>query len=88
MKDKKRAYRRYKKEMVLKRRAKKWYSGDNMFSIGKTQSWAEYWNEVKKGEIDCWLRHTGKPCSCWMCSEKYQRPTGEEVRKIIDEQLE
>jgi hypothetical protein len=82
MKNKKRAYRRYKKHVILKRRAK------NMFSIGKKHTWAEYWEEVKKGNIDCWMRTTGKPCSCWMCSEKYKRPTSEQVRKIIEEGLD
>lgn len=88
----KRAYRRYKKEVNLKRRARNYYdySGATGISVWHDNlNWADYWKEVKSGEMGIWLRHTGKVCSCWMCSyDKYERPTGEEVRNIIKEQLE
>jgi hypothetical protein len=86
MKNMKRAYRRYKKQVHLKRRAEK-----NYYWLGfEEESKAEFIKKVLHGEIHTWLRHTGRPCNCSMCSryDKYQRPTIVEEKKIIDEQLE
>lgn len=90
MKNKKRAYRRYKKEVHLKRRARNYYDFNYSMFINKDNlCWADYWKEVKSGESGIWMRHTGKVCSCWMCSwPVYKRPTNEEKRKIIEEQLD
>jgi len=89
MKNMKRAYRRYKKEVHLKRRAKNYYAYANTLSINReSKCWADYYDEIKSGESAVWMRHTGKVCSCWYCSYyKYKRPTSEFVRNIINEQL-
>ena len=86
----KRAFRRRKKQAHLKRRARNYY--DYSFSIrinNDNLSWADYWKEVQSGESGIWMRHTGKVCSCSMCSyHKYERPTAESIRKDIDEQMD
>jgi len=89
MKNLKRAYRRYKKEVHLKRRARNYYDYSFSMSINKDSlSWADFWKEVKSGESGLWMRHTGKPCSCSMCSfPTYKRPASMELKKIIDEQI-
>jgi len=85
----KRAYRRYKKEVHLKRRARNYYDYSWSISVNKeNQCWADYWKDVQAGEVSIWMRHTGVVCSCWMCSQKYERPTPEVVRNIINEQLD
>lgn len=87
----KRAFRRSKKETLLKRRAKNYYQWSWSISINHgNQCWADYWKEVQAGETSVWMRHTGTVCSCWMCSgyNKYERPTAEVVRNIINEQLD
>lgn len=84
----KRAFRRSKKQAHLKRRAKNYYQWSRSISINHgNQCWADYWKEVQSGESSVWMRHTGVVCSCWMCSQKYERPTAEVVRNIINEQL-
>lgn len=90
MKNTKRAYRRYMKEVHLKRRARNYYDNSHSMSINRdNKCWGDFYKEVQSGESGLWMRHTGKVCSCWMCSYyKYERPTPEEVRQIIDEQLE
>jgi hypothetical protein len=86
MKNMKRSYRRYEKEVHLKRRARNYY--DYGF-YGHNINWADFYEKIKLGEYDVWLRHTGTPCSCSMCSRgKYSRIPASEVRNIIDEQLE
>lgn len=84
MKDLKRAYRRYKKETLLKKRAKA-----NFFWLKKpNQSWASFWNEIQEGNSNTWLRNAGVSCSCFMCSGyyKYKRPAKSEIKKIINEE--
>ena len=89
MKNKKRAYRRYKEHVVLKRRAKKWFSGFNWYiANGERHGWAEYWEHVKEGKVDNWMKDTGTPCSCSMCSASYERPTPEKERGIIEDALD
>lgn len=85
MKNTKRAYRRYMKAVHLKRRARNYYDYSNSMSINyDNKCWADYFKEVEAGESGIWMRHTGKVCSCSMCSYyKYTRPTAEEVRVII-----
>ncbi len=85
----KRAYRRYKKKVHLKRRARNYYDYNCSMSInGDNLCWADYWEEVKSGESGLWMRHTGKVCSCWMCSyPTHKRPSSKEVKKMIDEQI-
>lgn len=55
------------------------WSGDN-----NTLSFRE---EIKKGKYP-WIRTTGRPCNCRMCtSHKYQRPHISELRRKIYEEL-
>ncbi len=82
----KRAYRRYKKETLLHKRAKMnyyWlgYSLENTIAM---ESWSEFWNEVKAGKKCTWMRSTGVACSCYCCSGyyKYKRPTKSEEYKL------
>jgi hypothetical protein len=89
MKNMKRAYRRYKKEVLLKRRARNYYDYSWSLSVDNTKSWADFYNDVESGEVHTWMRNTGKPCSCSLCSsEKYVRISASEVCKIIRQQLE
>ena len=89
MKNMKRAYRRYKKQVHLKRRARNYYDYSWSLSIENTNSWADFYNGVENGEFHIWMRHTGKPCSCSLCSsEKYVRISASELYKIIKQQLE
>ena len=82
MKDLKRAYRRHKQYVILKRRA--WTT----FNINYTsKTWSQYWEEVKSGECDRWMRTLSKPCSCDMCSRHYQRPSKGEIKNIIQDNL-
>jgi len=91
MKDLKRAYRRYKKEVHFKRRAKNVYPWMGYSSAEHEQhlSWAEYWNKIQSGERATWLRTTGRPCNCTMCTEyyKYKRPKKGDITKIINSQI-
>lgn len=85
----KRAYRRYKKEVHLKRRARNYYDYSWSLSVDNTKSWADFYNGVENGEVHTWMRNTGRPCSCSLCSsEKYVRISTSEVYKIIRQQLE
>ena len=90
MKNLKRAYRRNKKEAKLKRRARNYYDYSYSMNINSSNlCWADYWKEVQSGESGIWMRHTGKVCSCYMCSfDKYQRPNKQEIKKDIDSQIE
>lgn len=50
-------------------------------------------NKVKKrvklnGRYSDWMKHTSTPCSCWMCTDKYQRNQKQYVHKEILEQIE
>lgn len=81
MKDLKRAYRRYKKETLLHKRAKM-----NYYWLERlNQPWPEFWKEVKAGKKCIWMRNTGVACSCYGCSGyfKYKRPSKSEEYKLI-----
>lgn len=68
MKDLKRAYRRQKKETLLKKRAKR-----NYYWLGQRHgSWAKFWEEVKAGKKYTNFRNTGVLCSCYSCSGHYK----------------
>jgi len=73
----------------LKRRARNYYDYSYSMNINNGVCWADYWKEVQSGESGVWMRHTGKVCSCSLCSwSVYKRLTAEEVRNIINEQLD
>jgi hypothetical protein len=86
MKDQKKAYRRYKQETFLKKRAKKNY----YWLCNKQQSWADFWQKIKSGKIHTWLRNFGTACSCYICSKhsKYKRPNKDHIQKMINYELE
>lgn len=89
MKNMKRSYRRYKKEVHLKRRARNYYDWSWSLSVDNNKSWADFYKDIESGEIHTWMRHTGRPCSCSLCSfGSYVRPSASEVCKIIHQQLE
>ena len=74
MKNMKRAYRRYKKEVHLKRRARNYYDYSFSMSINeKNLCWADYWEEVNSGKSGKWMRHTGKTCSCYTNTKNYTK---------------
>lgn len=81
MKDYKRAYRRHKKYVKFIRRAKNWFksSQDEEYNL----------QQALEGKCCTWLRTTGRPCNCYMCSnyEKYKRPLKNIVKKDILNQM-
>ncbi len=83
MKNMKRAYRRYKKWIKFKRRVNNWtcYYDDSRLR----DEWRE---EIFNGQNCTWLRTTGRPCNCWICTnqDKYVRPPKCEVQKEIWEE--
>lgn len=83
----KRAYRRYKKETLLKKRAKRnyYWLGYSMEDTVAMNSWADFWKEIKTGKKCIWMRNTGVACSCYGCSGyfKYKRPSKSEEYKLI-----
>lgn len=83
MKDRKRAYRRYKKEIKFKKRIKNWARGSYSFGYKNREEWID---AILKGETSTFLRTTGTPCNCWMCSgeNKYQRPQKQYIKKEIE----
>lgn len=83
MENRGRAYKRYKKYTFMKKRGlriKGWYGSD-----GKSN--AEFLKEIFKGETAIWVRSTGTPCSCFICSEKYKRPTKDKLNNIINNDM-
>jgi len=87
-KDHKRAYRRHCARKKLKLRAKKWWPLLSLPTIGEhesgfTKKWADIWSKVECGEYARWLRTTGKPCSCEMCSPPFKREPKDKVQKEI-----
>lgn len=85
MKNYRRAYRRYKKLVNLKRRARNYHDWNWSIGLGfNNESWGEFWSGVSAGEAYIWMRHTGRVCSCSMCSYKYDRL---DARETINEQL-
>jgi hypothetical protein len=77
MKDKKRALRRHHKERVyLKRRERirrTWWS-PNADTVESREAWLDKMH---------WMKSTGTPCSCWMCSDetKYRTYRASHKRK-------
>jgi hypothetical protein len=55
MKNMKRAYRRYKKEVFLKRRARNYYDYSWSLSVDNTKSWADFYNGVENAEVHTWM---------------------------------
>lgn len=82
----KRAYRRYKKEVKFKKRVYIWTKG----IWGHTPQEHENWiKEIFEGKSCTFLRTTGRPCNCWMCTyKKYDRPKKQDVQKDIWERLD
>ena len=90
----KKAYRRNCAKKKFKQRARKW---ESFFSYERKGddgphylSWGEIWHKIEKGEWGCWLRTTGKPCSCVMCSPIFMRDKKQDILKqawkeILDE---
>ena len=60
-----RAERRFNKENVVKARAKNYYT----WLKRDNESWAKFYDNVKKGIHNQFVKHTGVVCSCWMCSK-------------------
>lgn len=83
MKDMTRAYRRYKKWVKFKKRVDNWtcYHGENRVRD-------EFREEILEGVRCTWLRTTGRPCNCWMCSGeyKYVRPPKDQIQKEMWEE--
>jgi hypothetical protein len=86
MKDQKRSYRRYKKQVILERRAR---NNHYWAANTKEESWADFWEEVKAGDRCTWMRSMSVPCSCYICSghSKYRRPDSAAVKKEIEKLL-
>ncbi len=79
MKNLNRAYNRHKAETKFKNRVKKWMSSHWGNSIEETQI-------ALDGKGYTFLRSTGRPCSCYGCSQyKYERTP---KYKVIKESLE
>ena len=83
----KKAYRRHCARKKLKLRARKWEGMFSMdyqpFQFSRVASWGEIWQKIEKGELACWLRTTGKPCSCECCSPSFKREKREKIKKYI-----
>ena len=81
MKNYSRAYNRHKKETKFKTRVKKWFASH----------WGNDAEEIEKaltGKGYTFLKTTGRPCSCSMCSYlKYERMSKQKVNKIITDAL-
>ena len=52
------------------------------------------WKKVRKrtsdwGYYSYWMKHTGKVCSCYICSHyKYERDQSQYIQKDINEQID
>ena len=95
MKNYKRAYRRHKKHVKFLRRLKNWIKpGERLYFDSKTKRVVEKSREdiiesALRGECYTWLRTTGRPCNCYMCStyEKYTRDKKQDINKDIWNQI-
>lgn len=86
MKNMRRAYRRYKKWVKFKKRVEEWTRGTYILEPETREEWVE---EIYKGETHNFLKTTGKPCSCSMCSyDKYKRTQSQYIQKGINEQID
>jgi len=98
MKDYKRAYRRYKQLINFKRRVKNWTKRNGVtcyWSPVETphivyQTREELRREIYAGQSHTFLKTTGNPCSCFICSEynKYNRPKSQNIQKDIFIQIQ
>ena len=85
MKNMKRAYRRHKKEVWIQKRLSKWLQRYSNKEKAKEIA------QAKKGESWTFVRTTGKPCSCKICSIfKYrnERSSKSQIKRIIEEDIE
>ena len=75
MKNYKRAYRRFKQDIKFKQRIKKWTCRNEVFVGPEGRcSRRAFIEGILKGEYWTFLKNTGRPCSCLMCSSnKYKR---------------
>ena len=94
-KDRTRALRRYQKEIKFKKRIKTWFPEGRRAEY--FENFDEFAKEVKEGKAYTFLRTTGNPCNCFMCSQhnkfrkdrtKFEREALEEALKEIEEELE
>ena len=96
MKNYKRAYRRYKKQVKFLRRLKNWIKpGDTSYYDNKDhriyeKSREEVLQAAINGECYTWLRTTGNPCNCFCCSEmnKYIRDKRQNINQDIWNQIQ
>lgn len=79
-----RDYRRYMKWVKFKKRVYKWTNSyDKSFYVDNNLR-----EEIFKGEEYTFLRTTGRPCNCWMCTyEKYERPPKHIIQKEMWEEF-
>ena len=54
----------------------------------------DLWKKVRQrtktwGFYQVWMKHTSRPCNCWMCTmDKYNRTQSQYIQKDINEQIE
>lgn len=82
MKNYSRAFRRWKKEVNFKRRVNNWLKGTWSYSASEKEEWKQ---RILSGKDCTFLRTTGNPCNCWMCSgyDKYERIPKFKINKNI-----
>lgn len=95
MKNYNRAYNRYMKHVKFVKRLNKWITGNvhTSWEKGKGIVYKKRVDVIEdafKGECYTFLRTTGRPCNCYMCStyEKYKREQNQYVKKRIDKDME
>lgn len=83
MKDYKRAYRRYMKHVKFIKRVNNW------FCTYSNRYREEYKKQALDGTNFTFLRTTGRPCNCYMCSEydKYKREQSQYIKRQIDKDM-
>lgn len=77
------------------RRLKNWIKpGERLYFDSTTKRIVEKSKEeiiqsALRGECYTWLRTTGRPCNCYMCStyEKYKREPKQNIKKQIEQEL-
>ena len=102
MKNYSRAYNRHKQHVKFLRRVKNWFRKDEvkriqiydalrnkLTNVPETYYEREYLIQASlEGEFSTSFRTTGRPCNCEMCTyKKYKRPTKNEIKKLINNQL-
>lgn len=91
MENHRRAFRRWKQRVKFLKRLKNWikpgitrYYGRDEYGYPIYKHRDNEIQEALKGECYTFLRTTGRPCNCWMCTyEKYERPSKGELDKQI-----